>query len=151
MCRRSADGCQGEHASHLTCIGTAIYIARHDWTASLARARVTNLATAERGAVNLKPQALLIEMMLSKAILFLLILSRDCQGWWSSSRQPSSDAKGNSKGGNSMQSHVKFEVLSAEDKFLAQAKQYMDLSPLDLCHQKVKRGWIKDRRVCVSL
>ena len=85
----------------------------------------------------------MIEMS-CKAILFLLILSSDCEGWWSSSNQkPSpSDAKGSSKkgsSGNSLQPRVNFEVLSAEEKFLAQANQYMDLSPLDLCHQKVKK------------
>lgn len=82
--------------------------------------------------------------MLCKTILFLLILSGDCQGWWSSSNQRASpnDAEGNSEGrnsGNAKQTRVNFEVLSAEEKFLAQAKQYMDLSPLDLCHQKVPR------------
>ena len=68
--------------------------------------------------------------------LFLLI-SPISKGWWIFSDPQISSGKETQKEGQKSQKIANFEVLDAEDKFLAIAKEYLDLPALDRCQHKV--------------
>ena len=68
---------------------------------------------------------------------FMCILLAPVNAWWpfSSSSSEETDAE---RGSHLKDNPVPFEMTTAEEKFLDQAKKYMgDLSPLDSCHQIV--------------
>lgn len=72
-------------------------------------------------------------------IVYTLIcaLLPTAQAWWPFSSS-SSEETGTEQGKYLQNSPVPFEMTTAEEKFLAEAKKYMgDLSPLDSCHQIV--------------
>ena len=58
--------------------------------------------------------------------------------WWPFSSESSHAEADNEQGRALQNSPVPFEMTDAEEKFLAEAKQYMsNLSPLDSCHHIV--------------
>jgi len=72
-------------------------------------------------------------------IVYTLIcaLFPTAHAWWPFSSS-SSEETGTEQGKYLQNSPVPFEMTTAEEKFLAEAKKYMgDLSPLDSCHQIV--------------
>lgn len=67
---------------------------------------------------------------------FVCILLVHVDAWWPFSSSSSEDTE--HQGSHLKDSTVPFEMTTAEEKFLAQAKKYMgDLTPLDSCHQIV--------------
>ena len=68
---------------------------------------------------------------------FVCILLVPAAAWWPFSSS-SSEETGTEQGSHLKDSPVPFEMSTAEEKFLAQARKYMgDLTPLDSCHQIV--------------
>ncbi|KAJ7376377.1 hypothetical protein OS493_034898 [Desmophyllum pertusum] len=68
---------------------------------------------------------------------FLCVLLVPASAWWPFSSS-SSEETGTEPGRHLKDSPVPFEMTTAEEKFLAQARKYMgDLTPLDSCHQIV--------------
>ena len=78
--------------------------------------------------------------------LFFLSLSGGCHGWWpfSTSQEPAeaSSRPQIAEGEEKQVRHVpaKFEVATAEQKFLAEAQKYMELSALEKCQHAVSTG-----------
>ena len=66
---------------------------------------------------------------------FMCILLAPVDAWWPFSSS-SSEETNIEQGSHLKDNPVPFEMTTAEEKFLDQAKKYMgDLSPLDSCHQ----------------
>ena len=77
------------------------------------------------------------------ACTFLCVLFASSIAWWpfSSSTSEETDTE---QGRYLKNSPVPFEMTTAEEKFLAEAKKYMgNLTPLDTCHQIVSNEIIK--------
>lgn len=71
------------------------------------------------------------------AVIFNCLLLFPAHAWWPFSSSSSEEA-GSEQGKHLQDSPVPFEMSTAEEKFLAEARKYMgDLSPLDSCHQIV--------------
>ncbi|CAH3163690.1 unnamed protein product, partial [Porites evermanni] len=71
------------------------------------------------------------------AVTFICLLLLPAHAWWPFSSS-SSEETGSEQGKHLQDSPVPFEMSTAEEKFLAEARKYMgDLSPLDSCHQIV--------------
>ena len=71
------------------------------------------------------------------AITLMCVLLLSAHAWWPFSSS-SSEETGTEQGRHLQDSPVPFEMTTAEEKFLAEARKYMgDLSPLDSCHQIV--------------
>ena len=71
------------------------------------------------------------------AVIFTCLLLFPAHAWWPFSSSSSEEA-GSEQGKHLQDSPVPFEMSTAEEKFLAEARKYMgDLSPLDSCHQIV--------------
>ena len=68
---------------------------------------------------------------------FVCVLLVHVGAWWPFSSS-SSEETNTEQGRHLRDSPVPFEMTTAEEKFLAQARKYMgDLTPLDSCHQIV--------------
>lgn len=73
-------------------------------------------------------------------LMCVLLVMADA--WWPFSSS-SSEETSTEQGRHLKDSPVPFEMTTAEEKFLAQARKYMgDLTPLDSCHQIVSTGVI---------
>ena len=79
-----------------------------------------------------------ITMYLPRKVLVLaFFLFQPASGWWTF-WSSSTEGTGEERGDHLKNSPVPFEMTTAEEKFLAEAKKYMgDLTPLDSCHQLV--------------
>ena len=70
-------------------------------------------------------------------LMLIYVMLLPVQAWWPFSSS-SSEETGTEQGKHLENSPVPFEMTTAEEKFLAEAKKYMgDLTPLDSCHQIV--------------
>lgn len=70
----------------------------------------------------------------------ICVLLLPAHAWWPFSSS-SSEETGTKQGKHLQNSPVPFEMTTAEEKFLAEARKYMgDLTPLDSCHQIVSTG-----------
>jgi hypothetical protein len=69
-------------------------------------------------------------------LAFVLVLPKS-RGWWLFDDPPEISRVKMSKESDESREIVQFEALSAEDKFLAIAKEYLDLPALDRCQHKV--------------
>lgn len=73
-------------------------------------------------------------------ILFFLVCVSISVAWWpftESSEEEESEIKMDDQSKDNM---IPFETISAEQKFLQEAKELLDLSPLDKCQYKVSQG-----------
>lgn len=74
-------------------------------------------------------------MWLVKTLIFLLLV-HSAWGWWIFSSTASTDTE--SGNGKIERRPVAFEINSAEQKFLAEAQQFLDLPQLDQCQHMVR-------------
>ena len=78
-------------------------------------------------------------MSLSCALVLMCLLPLAVSGWWPFSSGDSNEAiqpEQASLGGS--KKVAQFEMMSAEQKFLSEAQQFLDLSPLDKCLHGVR-------------
>lgn len=84
--------------------------------------------------------------ILAALLCSLLLLSRTntAHGWWpfSSTTAPTADAPSKLQIEDEeprVQAHpARFEVINAEQKFLAEAQKYLEMSPLEKCQHAVR-------------
>lgn len=75
---------------------------------------------------------------------FLCMLLVSTNAWWPFSSSSTEDTEAE-QGRYLKNSPVPFEMTTAEEKFLAEAKKYMgNLTPLDTCHQIVSNKILKE-------
>lgn len=81
------------------------------------------------------------------ACTFMCVLLVPVNAWWPFSSSSSEETSAE-QGRHLKDNAVPFEMTTAEEKFLAQARKYMgDLTPLDSCHQIVSNGVIHKNRI----
>lgn len=74
-------------------------------------------------------------IMFKLIVLFLLLLSV-ANAWWPFSSDDDSPAS-DSADAHTPNGVVQFEMKTAEQKFLEESRQLLNLSPLDQCHYSV--------------
>ena len=76
--------------------------------------------------------------MMLRGCLCLALLVTACSCWWPfSDDSPEATASPEPSAQLETRTAVPFEMMTAEQKFLAQAQQFLDLPPLDKCQNQV--------------
>lgn len=75
-------------------------------------------------------------------LLILILHTRSARGWWpfstADTEEETATAEDDQDGSPQVQQvPAKFEVSTAEQKFLAEAQKYLDMSPLEKCQHGV--------------
>ena len=89
-----------------------------------------------------------------KTIFLLLLQLSQGRSWWLFSgkdEHPETDVSSDSQQQERRPAALPFEISSVEQKFLAEAQQYLDLSPLEQCQHKVILNSLHSRDTRVTL